>query len=130
MTVLSHSDDKDEVETLLNRVVEATNKVLLKEAELIAASSRGNSPTGTAFQPQVPLFPGLQEEKEAFEAGKTSIITKGKLIQVPPSTESNGFTIAVFVKEVSHIAHADGFYLVNQLAFSGDKRHVIVNHLR
>ncbi|CAI2738114.1 unnamed protein product, partial [Dicrocoelium dendriticum] len=98
VTLLSHSDDIEETDGLVLRVAEATNRLLLREAELLAATSR-NVSTGTAFNPQIPTFVGLQEEREAFEAGKPSIIMKNRTIRVKPSQDSNGFFIATLHKE-------------------------------
>ncbi|KAF7250705.1 hypothetical protein EG68_09585 [Paragonimus skrjabini miyazakii] len=98
VTLLSHSEDPDETDGLVSRVVDTTNRILYREAELLASTSR-NVSTGTAFNPQVPSFPGLQEEREAFEAGKPSIVMKSKTIRVSPSQESNGFFIVILHKE-------------------------------
>ncbi|KAG5450939.1 putative methyltransferase nsun7 [Clonorchis sinensis] len=106
VTFLSHSQDPDETDGLVAKVVDATNRLLLKEAEAIAASVR-SAPTGTAFNPHVPTFPGLQEERDAYDAGKPSIITKNKTIRVPPSQETNGFYIVILHKEQILLKSAD-----------------------
>ncbi|CAL8085854.1 unnamed protein product [Calicophoron daubneyi] len=98
VTLLSHSEDPDETDVMVARVIDITNRALLKEAESIAASSRGAT-TGTAFNPQVPVFPGLQEEREALEAGKPTIIMKNNSIRVPASREANGFYLVILNKE-------------------------------
>ncbi|VDP89611.1 unnamed protein product, partial [Echinostoma caproni] len=48
VTLLCRSVDPEETEALVNRVMEMTNRTLLKEAEAMAASSRGAT-TGMAF---------------------------------------------------------------------------------
>ncbi|TGZ58225.1 hypothetical protein CRM22_009714 [Opisthorchis felineus] len=106
VTFLSHSQDPDETDGLVAKVVDTTNRLLLREAEALAASVR-SAPTGTAFNPHVPTFPGLQEERDAYEAGKPSIITKNKTIRVPPSQETNGFYIVILHKEQILLKSAD-----------------------
>ncbi|KAF7256026.1 hypothetical protein EG68_06975 [Paragonimus skrjabini miyazakii] len=108
VTLLSHSEDPDETDGLVSRVVDTTNRILYREAELLASTSR-NVSTGTAFTPQVPSFPGLQEEREAFEAGKPSIVMKNKSIRVSPSQESNEFFIVILHKEVKFVLMIDEF---------------------
>ncbi|TPP50015.1 Methyltransferase NSUN7 [Fasciola gigantica] len=51
VTLLCRTVDPEETEVLVSRVVEMTNRTLLKEAEALAASSRGAS-TGMAFNLQ------------------------------------------------------------------------------
>ncbi|VDQ12838.1 unnamed protein product [Trichobilharzia regenti] len=94
-----HSDDIEETDNVVNKVVEATNRLLLKEAEILAQTSRGTN-TGTAFNPEIPNFPAFQEERDAFDQGKPSIIAKNKFIRVEATNECNGFVIVLLHKEV------------------------------
>ncbi|CAH8837313.1 unnamed protein product [Trichobilharzia szidati] len=99
VTILFHSDDIEETDNVVTKVVEATNRLLLKEAEILAQTSRGTN-TGTAFNPEIPNFPAFQEERDAFDQGKPSIIAKNKFIRVEATSECNGFVIVLLHKEV------------------------------
>ncbi|CAH8501347.1 unnamed protein product [Heterobilharzia americana] len=106
VTILFHSDDIDETDDIVIKVVEATNRILLKEAETLAANNRGIN-TRTVFNIKIPIFSSFQEEIDSFNQGKPSIIAKNKFIRVQASSECNGFVIALLHKETIPLKSSD-----------------------
>ncbi|VEL33224.1 unnamed protein product [Protopolystoma xenopodis] len=101
ITFLSHHKNLEDVESLVLKVLEAQNKALIKETELISVKQPTTVP---AFGLTVPLMPALQEEREALEAGQPSVITDSKMVHFPAGPNNNAFTVCCIVKEVGGIS--------------------------
>ncbi|KAM7540195.1 hypothetical protein Aperf_G00000040417 [Anoplocephala perfoliata] len=107
---LSHSEDPEETEGMVQKCMEFTNRALQREAQSAVPTSKQKPTTTPAFVPRLPTgIPSIALPDDTLVGVTVSspFITTSGFIRFKPTNNYNGFFIACLKKEVTCLLYFD-----------------------